>query len=229
MPLKAESISKTFIRNGKNTNSFYAVEETDLLLENGTVTAVIGRSGSGKTTLLNMLSGLLTPTSGKVFYDDEDVYSFDDDVRSKLRNKLVGVIPQGQTGLKSLTVYENVLLPAEMYGSVSEEIKERADELLKAVGIGSLKDEYPNELSGGELRRMAIARALVNKPSFVLADEPTGDLDDENTLAVLKLLRSVADQGAAVLIVTHEKDTLTFADKVYKMDAGKLSEVKKEE
>ena len=138
-----------------------------------------------------------------------------------LRNKSVGVIPQGQTALRSLTVMENVKLPCAMYGDAVSD--DAALELLERVGIAALRDAYPNELSGGELRRLAIARALLRKPPVLLADEPTSNLDDENTHAVLRLLRQYADEGAAVLLVTHEREAAEYADRVLCMSNGVLS------
>lgn len=222
MELRAEQISRRYFRQGKGRNFFFAVQETDFLLTAGKLIEITGRSGSGKSTLLNMLAGLLEPTTGRVLLDGTDVYALDDAERSRLRNRSIGVIPQGQTGLHSLTVLENVKLPSLMYEKtpVSDEW---ALALLERVGIAHLKDVYPNELSGGELRRLAIARALVMKPGVLLADEPTGDLDDENTRAVLSLLRQTADEGTAVLLVTHESEAAAYADEVYKMSDGVLS------
>ena len=222
MMIKAEGISRTFFRNGSNSNYFYAVEKTDFTMEEGHLTALIGRSGSGKTTFSNMLCGLLTPDEGKVFIDGKDLYSLPDEERAYFRNRVFGIIPQGQTGLQSLTVIENVLLPAAMYGDGSEK-KDKAEELLKRLKIESLKEVYANELSGGELRRMAIARALINDPQIIIADEPTGDLDDESTGDVLKLLKETADNGAAVLLVTHDREVLKYADAVYRMNKGVLT------
>ncbi|MBQ8975351.1 MAG: ABC transporter ATP-binding protein [Oscillospiraceae bacterium] len=221
MVLKAEGISRQYLRQFKSRNFFVAVKETDFTLQPGKLTEITGRSGSGKSTLLNMLSGLLEPTTGKVLLDDTDMYALEDEKRSKLRNSAIGVIPQGQTGLHSLTVLENVLLPYTMYGEKGPE--DRAMELLEAVGIAGLRDIYPNELSGGEMRRLAVARAMIRQPEIILADEPTGDLDDENTHTVLKLLRKAADEGAAALLVTHEKEAAQYADISYRMNDGVLT------
>ena len=179
MELKAEGVSRQYFRQSKLSNVFLAVNETSLILPAGQLTEITGRSGSGKSTLLHMLAGLLTPTTGRVLLGSTDLYALDDAERSKLRSKSSGVIPQGQTALRSLTVLENVKLPCMMYGD--EVADDTALELLECVGLAALRDAWPNELSGGELRRMAIARALMNKPSVLFADEPTGDLDDGNT------------------------------------------------
>lgn len=222
MELRAQGVSRRYFRGSGSANFFYAVEKAELSLSSGTLTEITGRSGSGKSTLLNMLAGLLEPSEGKVFLNETDLYALADGARSALRNRSFGIIPQGQTGLHSLTVLENVKLPFLLYGeSVSDtEVMER----LEQVGIAALRDAYPPELSGGELRRLAIARALIRRPPVLLADEPTGDLDDENTAAVLQLLRSAADQGTAVLLVTHDREAAAFADRIYRMDRGVLSQ-----
>lgn len=224
MELRAEGVSRRYFRQGKSRNFFFAVQEIELILPAGRLTEITGRSGSGKSTLLNMLAGLLEPTAGKVLLDDTDIYALEDAERSRLRNRSIGVIPQGQTGLHSLTVLENVKLPSLMYEKTAC-TDEWALALLERVGIAHLRDVYPNELSGGEMRRLAIARALVMRPGILLADEPTGDLDDENTGTVLSLLRSCADEGMAVLLVTHEREAAAYADAVYKMSDGVLTRI----
>lgn len=219
--LRAEGISKNYYRKRDGSNVFTAVQPTDFELPEGQVTEITGRSGSGKSTLLNLLAGLLAPSTGKVWLDDADLYALPDGALSRLRNRRIGVIPQGQSGLHSLTVLENVLLPARLYGR-GPVPEARARQLLERMGIADLADVRPGDLSGGEMRRMAIARALILEPSVVLADEPTGDLDDGNTAAVLELLRDTARQGAAVLLVTHEAGAARYADAVYRMDGGRL-------
>ena len=219
--LRAEHISRRYFRNTGRSNFFFAVQETDFALPPSALTAVTGRSGGGKSTLLHMLAGLLTPTTGTVYLDETDLYALDDGTRSRLRNQRIGVIPQGQTGLHSLTVLENVTLPRRMYGDPMDPAEALA--LLEEAGIAHLRDAYPDELSGGEGRRLAIARALAASPEILLADEPTGDLDDESVRAVLRLLRRRADQGAAVLLVTHEREAADYADRVYQMRQGVLT------
>ena len=221
MMLRAEGISRRFFRNGKGTNYFTAVHKADFTLPRGKLTAITGRSGSGKTTFINMLAGLLTPSEGKVLLDGIDIYSCGDTERSLMRNKHIGVIPQGHTGLQSLTVLENVLAPSMMYGKERDNT-DKAVRLLERMGIAELSEVYSNELSGGELRRMSIARALINSPEIIIADEPTSDLDGDSTRLVMELLKQLADSGAAVLIVTHDKQAAGYADTVLNMDTGKL-------
>lgn len=219
--LRATGISKQFLRVRKGTNIFTAVEQTDFELQDGKFTVITGRSGSGKSTFLSMLSGILTPTTGKVEFGDKSLYELDDKALSKLRGEVFGFIPQGQSAIPSLTVLENVMLPYTLYGE-GEDQREYALSLLEQFHILDLKDVMPSELSGGEMRRMAIARALIRKPAVVFADEPTGDLDDENTRLVFELLRKLADEKTSVLMVTHEAEAKQYADYLYHMDAGKL-------
>ena len=219
MELKAEKATCRYRRQGKGTNIFTAVQEADLLLEAGKLVEIEGRSGSGKSSLLNMMAGILAPSSGRILLDGQDLYALPDRDLSLVRNRKMGVIPQGQTGLRALTVLENVLLPSTMYPGIPLP-RTRAESLLDQVGIAHLGSAYPEELSGGELRRMAIARALALDPGILLADEPTADLDDENTKIVLSLLRQSADEGRAVLLVTHEREAAAYADSVYRMEKG---------
>ena len=221
MTLKAENISKTFFRKSAASNYFYAVQPLSLELAAGTVTVLMGRSGSGKTTLLNLLSGLLAPSEGKVLLDGTDLYTLKDAELSRLRNEKIGVIPQARSAVNTLTVMENLLLPARLYGRA--EPAEEAARWLEAFDMAHLAGAMPAELSGGELRRMAIIRAMAQRPAFLFADEPTGDLDDENTQKALDALRACAhEQGMGVLIVTHENDAVQYADRLLKMDKGQL-------
>jgi len=221
--IRAQGVRKQYFRAGRTSGrTFDAVAPTTLELAPGELVACMGRSGSGKSTLLNLLSGLLEPTEGQVFLDGEDLYALGDAELSRLRNARFGVVPQGQTALHALTVVENVVLPQGLYRQQGS-VEDRALELLARMGIDELADSYPSELSGGELRRMAIARALVLGPDVVFADEPTSDLDDESTALVLGMLREAADGGAAVFVVTHEADATSYADRVLRMDAGGLS------
>ena len=187
------------------------------------VALLMGRSGSGKTTLLHMLAGLLTPIEGKVWLDDTNLYALPDGALSRLRNAEIGVIPQGRSAVDTLMVMENVLLPQQLRGKRGD--AEAALRWLDALGIADLRDARPAELSGGELRRMAVARALAGNPSVLLADEPTGDLDDENTQIVLSLLqRAAIENGKAVLLVTHDSEALPYGTRTYRMESGTLRE-----
>lgn len=221
MILKADNISKTFFRNSGSSNYFYAVSPLNIEILPESVTVLTGRSGSGKTTLLNMLAGILEPTEGKALLDDTDLYSLKDDTLSRLRNERIGVVPQSRSAVDTLTVMENILLPAKLYGKYAP--AEEACQWMEQFGIDSLANAMPRELSGGELRRMAIIRAIVQNPDILFADEPTGDLDDENTDKALSALYSFAhDQKKAVFIVTHENDALKYADRIFRMEKGQI-------
>lgn len=220
--LEARNVSKKFFRKTREQAQFFeAVKPTALSLAPGELVVLKGRSGSGKSTLLNMMGGLLEPSEGVVTLDGADLYALPDAQLSRVRNESIGVIPQGHTALHSLTAVQNVTLPYLMYHG-DYGIETRALELLDLLGIRGLADSYPAELSGGEVRRVAVARALVCNPAIILADEPTGDLDDENTAIVLKTLRDAADAGATVLLVTHEQAADAYADRILRMDGGAL-------
>ena len=221
MIIEATGLTKEFARARGGKRLFTAVHPLDIGLEERQLTLVSGHSGSGKSTLANMLAGILTPTAGHVRLDGTDLYSLRDEELSRLRNERIGLVPQGHTALRALTVLDNVLLPSILY-SKDEAPAERARELLAAVGLDDLADAAPTELSGGELRRMAIARALLMDPAIVIADEPTAGLDSANATAVLTLLRDAADRAAAVLVVSHEAEAQRFADRSYVMEDGHL-------
>lgn len=223
MIIEATGLTKEFARARGGKRLFTAVHPLDIGLEERQLTVVSGHSGSGKSTLANMLAGILTPTAGHVRLDGTDLYSLRDEELSRLRNERIGLVPQGHTALRALTVLDNVLLPSILYAK-AEAPADRARELLASVGLGDLADAAPTELSGGELRRMAIARALLMDPAIVIADEPTAGLDSVNATAALTLLRDAADRGAAVLVVSHEAEAQRFADRSYVMEDGHLRE-----
>lgn len=221
MDLRAENISKRYFRRTGEANNFMAVQPVSMTLRLGEITVLGGRSGSGKTTLLHMLSGLLTPTEGKVFLGETELYALPDAALSRLRNEKIAVIPQGRSAVETLTVLENILLPGILYAGTDRQ--DTARKWMEVFGIDHLEDTGTAELSGGELRRMAIARALTADPDFLFADEPTGDLDDENTRLILSTLRSYAhEEGKSVFLVTHEIEAEHYADRFLIMDAGRI-------
>ena len=224
MNLRAENVSKKYVRQTGSANYFEAVSSLSISLEAGQLTVLTGRSGSGKTTLMHMLAGLLVPDTGKVFLGSSDLYAMTDPELARERNDHIAVIPQSRSGIESLTVWENILLPRLLYSASSRE--EAAAEWMERLEIQSLRNAYPKELSGGELRRMAIARAMTWNAEIILADEPTGDLDTESTGKVLSILRDAAHRdGKTVLLVTHESEAAAFADRIFRMDGGKLAEI----
>ncbi|MDO5344531.1 MAG: ATP-binding cassette domain-containing protein [Lachnospiraceae bacterium] len=221
MKLSAEKIVKWYYRSRGEANHFYAVRETDFELLPGKLTMITGHSGSGKTTLLHMLAGLLRPDAGKVSVDGVDLYRMKDKEQSRFRNEHIGLITQKHLSVQSLNVLENILLPCSLYhGGCTDE--EKALELLDYFQMADMKEALPGELSGGELRRMNVIRVLAADTEILMADEPTGDMDAENTQRVLKKLREKADAGTAVLLVTHETTAEKYADQIYFMEEGCL-------
>lgn len=221
--MSVNGVRKEFFRKGRESARYFdAVHDASFELAAGDIVACRGRSGSGKTTLLNIMGGLLLPTEGTVELQGQDLYALDDVQRSKLRNEAIGVVPQGQTALGSLTLLQNVVLPFGMYRP-HQPVEERAMALLERLGIAGLADSYPAALSGGEMRRMAVARALVCRPRVLLADEPTGDLDDESTADVLEVLKTAAGEGMAVFMVTHDDQAAAAATRTMHMNAGELA------
>ncbi len=218
--LKAARLVKEYERRGK---SFRAVDDIEFAIDKGEFVMIEGESGSGKTTFLNLLTGLTDPTSGDVTIDGKTLKDISDKDISKIRNEKIKYIPQGESLLSALTVRENILFPFTI-GGTKRPSEERLLEVAEKLGITELLDEYPSELSGGEMRRATIARAVINRPSLIIADEPTGSLDQANTSKVMDIFKNIAEEGTAVIVVTHQKETLGYASKVYSMSEGKLTE-----
>ena len=219
--LSTEKLVKEYLRRGK---SFNAVDDIDFNIGRGEFVMIVGESGSGKTTFLNLLTGLTGPTSGSILVEGKELKSFSDKEISNLRNEKIKYIPQGESLLSALTVRENILFPFTI-GGISGPTEEQLNETAEKLGIADLLDEYPSELSGGEMRRATIARAVINKPSLIIADEPTGSLDSANTAKVMEIFKNIASEGTAVIVVTHQKETLGFASRVLEMKQGRLNEV----
>jgi putative ABC transport system ATP-binding protein len=217
--LELRELTKEYKRGNR---AFNAVNGVSLSVGRGDFISIIGRSGSGKSTLLNMSAGLLKPSAGTVLFDGQDIFSLADISISLLRNEKIGFVPQGQSLLSNFTVLENVCMPWFLFKREGEP-EGRALTLLEKTGIDHLAASYPKQLSGGEMRRVAIARALINNPALLIADEPTSDLDAETTADIMRLLSVIAKEGTAVLIVTHELDTLSYGNKTYSMNNGNLS------
>jgi len=189
----------------------------------GSFTAIMGASGSGKSTLLHLIGGLTAPTSGAVLVEGRDLAQMSDRERTIFRRRRIGVIFQEYNLLPTLTARENVSLPWLVDGQRPSRIRERVDELLAVVRLVERAEHRPGALSGGEQQRVAIARALLNDPAIILADEPTGNLDSRQSVAIWQLLRTIADQrGSTVLMVTHEAQGAALADVVLVLKDGRL-------
>ncbi|MDR0361651.1 MAG: ABC transporter ATP-binding protein [Planctomycetota bacterium] len=218
--LETSNLCKEYRRNG---DPFLAVDNACLEVGEGELIGVVGRSGSGKTTLLNLAAGLLKPTSGGVRFEGADILALPDGEMSRLRNRRIGYVPQGQSLLANLTVFDNVRLPFHFLPR-GDDASGRTSFLLDELGISHLADMYPAQLSGGEMRRAAIARAMMNRPILLLADEPTGDLDPAAIRGVMDVFAALAARGVAVVFSTHEDEAVGRADRVVEMASGKLSE-----
>ncbi len=219
MLLKTKALSKSFARG---RNSFFAVKNVDFSISASDFVFIVGRSGSGKTTFLNLISGILDPTQGQVFSEDEDISSMSDTAKSFYRNESIGFVPQSLAYLPNLSVFDNVRVPFFLFNRDGDS-EGRALSLLELMDIAHLKNEMPQNLSGGEIKRMLIARALMNSPKLLIADEPTANLDKETSETVMNLIKSVNKLGTAVLIVTHDSEILDENSTIYKMDAGELT------
>ncbi len=214
-------LRREYSRAGK---SFAAVDGVNFSMEYGERVSITGRSGSGKTTFIGMLAGLISPGGGEILLDGKDITALGDKAMSRLRNTVIGYVPQGASLLPTLTALDNVRLPLYLAGGTrAADGAEKAFALLEAVGAAHLCDACPHDMSGGEMRRVAIARALVNAPKLLLADEPTSDLDEETAGDVMRLLSGVNEEGTALLVVTHDRELAGTAGRILTMASGRFA------
>lgn len=203
-----------------------AVDGVNLNVDVGEMVIIVGRSGSGKTTLLSLIGGLTRPTAGSVSIDGVEMESLGDKDLSAIRNKKIGFIFQFASLIPTLNTIDNVRLPMVFGGERQTDYEQHAKELLEKVGLSEKIMSYPSQLSGGEQRRVAIARSLMNTPEIILADEPTGDLDEETEKDIMQLFREINNDGTTLLIVTHSSDLALNAGTLYMMSKGKLTQVR---
>ncbi len=223
--IRFHEITKTF-REGERERA--VLQGVNVQIARGEFVAIVGRSGSGKSTFLNLLAGLDTPTRGDIFIDGANVAKLNDNDRTLFRRKQIGFVFQFFNLIPTLTVRENVLLPAELAGWKDSDARAQANRLLQQVGLLERADVFPDKLSGGEQQRVAIARALCADAALILADEPTGNLDAETGANVLKLLTTLArEKNKTLVMVTHSNDVAEKADRVLRMADGKLMEENK--
>ena len=201
----------------------YALSGVDLIVEQSEYVAIMGPSGSGKSTLMNIIGCLDRPSAGKYILDGTPVESMNDDELAAVRNKKIGFVFQTFNLLARTTALQNVELPLVYARIPRVERRELAEEALSAVGLGDRMNHQPNELSGGQRQRVAIARALVNKPSLLLADEPTGNLDSQTGREILDLFRDLHSRGNSIIMVTHEDDVAKEAKRVIHIRDGKIA------
>lgn len=200
----------------------YVLKGIDLEIKKGEYVALMGPSGSGKSTLMNLLGCLDTPTSGSYILNGKDVSQMQDDELADIRNKEIGFIFQTFNLLPRTTALDNVALPMIYAGHSKSERTTRATEVLKQVNLADRMDHQPNQLSGGQRQRVAIARALVNKPSIILADEPTGNLDSKTSEEIMALLEEIHKNGNTIIVVTHEEDIAAHAKRIIRMRDGMI-------
>lgn len=218
--LKVENLTKSY---GKGEAKVDAIKNINLSINKGEFVAIIGPSGSGKSTLLHLLGGVDKPTSGKVYINDVDIYNLKEKDLSIFRRRNVGLIYQFYNLIPVLSVKENILLPAELDNRKID--KDYLDDLLKTLGLKERSNHLPNELSGGQQQRTSIGRALINRPSIVLADEPTGNLDSKNSKEVLELLKlSVRKYNQTLIMITHDPSIALQADRVITIEDGTIKQ-----
>lgn len=225
--LEVKDLKKEFV---SGDSKVLAVNDVSLSVDKGSFAAIVGKSGSGKSTLLTLLGGLDKPTSGTVKVDSEDIGKMSDHRLIKYRCGKIGFIFQHYNLIPNLTALGNVMLPMEFAGVPAKERKERAIELLNKVGLtGDKQLRHPGRLSGGEQQRVSIARALANKPSVILADEPTGNLDSTTSKLIVDLLRNLShSQETTIIVVTHDLNITKFTDVTFQLKDGKLIKKGKE-
>lgn len=206
-----------------NSSEVHALQNVDLVVKPGELVAVMGPSGSGKSTLLHLLGGLDSPTRGEVYLNGQRIDAMREAQRAVLRRKQVGFVFQSFNLIGNLSVGDNVELPALVAGTSSAQARQRSQGLLAELGVVGKDRNIPAQLSGGEKQRVALARALVNQPAILLADEPTGNLDSKTTFDVLRLLRQMHTQGQTILMVTHDPNVASIAQRVIFMRDGQIS------
>ena len=200
-------------------------DQLNFRVEPGETVALLGASGSGKTTLLNLVSGIDTPDAGQVLLDGVNVHALAEPARTLLRRRRIGFVFQFFNLIQTLTVGENIALPLELLDENKLTARQRADELLAAVGLANMAQRFPETLSGGEQQRAAIARALVHHPALLLADEPTGNLDEDTAAHIIELLTRLArQQGTTMLLVTHSQGVARAADRVLRLSHGQVTD-----
>jgi putative ABC transport system ATP-binding protein len=215
--IEISQLTKTYIMG---QTQVHALRGIDLQINANEYVALMGPSGSGKSTLMNLLGCLDTPTKGSYLLDGRDVSKMDDSELANIRNEKIGFVFQTFNLLPRQTTLENVALPLVYAGIGRKERHDRAAEVLDSVGLGDRLDHRPNELSGGQRQRVAIARALVNRPSIILADEPTGNLDTKTSIEIMEILEKIQADGNTVIVVTHEPDISQHAHRIVRLRDG---------
>lgn len=216
--LKVENLVKTY---GEGDNIVNAVDNISLSVNKGEFVAIVGASGSGKSTLLHLLGGVDRPTSGKIYIDGNEINNMNNDKLAIFRRRQIGIVYQFYNLIPILTVEENISLPCDLDGNRPD--KERMDLILKSFGLFERRNHLPNELSGGQQQRTSIARALINNPAILLADEPTGNLDSKSTEEIMSILKmSNRDFNQTIIMITHNLEIVKEADRIITIQDGKI-------
>ena len=216
--LKVENLVKTY---GEGDNIVNAVDNISLFVNKGEFVAIVGASGSGKSTLLHLLGGVDRPTSGKIYIDGNEINNMNNDKLAIFRRRQIGIVYQFYNLIPILTVEENISLPCDLDGNRPD--KERMDLILKSFGLFERRNHLPNELSGGQQQRTSIARALINNPAILLADEPTGNLDSKSTEEIMSILKmSNRDFNQTIIMITHNLEIAKEADRIITIQDGKI-------
>ncbi|MGN0501077.1 MAG: ABC transporter ATP-binding protein [Ruminococcus sp.] len=216
--LRVENLVKTY---GQGDNTVNAVDGISLSVNKGEFVAIVGASGSGKSTLLHLLGGVDRPTSGKIFIDGNEINSMNNDKLAVFRRRQIGIVYQFYNLIPILTVEENISLPCDLDGNKPD--KERMALILKSLGLYDRRNHLPNELSGGQQQRTSIARALINNPAILLADEPTGNLDSKSTEEIMSILKmSNRDFNQTIIMITHNLEIAKEADRIITIQDGKI-------
>ena len=219
--INVNNLSKSFRRGERD---FFAIDNVSFDVNEKDFINIIGKSGSGKSTLLTLLSAIIEPTSGDIFVEGKNFSSMNDEEKSEYRNEFIGYVPQSLGTLPTLNVLDNVRLPYFFKNREGNGV-ERARMLLDMCGILDLENDFCKNLSGGELKRVLIARALMNEPKILIADEPTSDLDSKTTIEIMNMLKEINEKGTTIIIVTHDNDLLKYGSRLLEMTDGKLNEV----
>jgi lipoprotein-releasing system ATP-binding protein len=223
--IRTHLVTKSFYSGDEESGRLDVLRGISLTVRRGEIVAIVGASGAGKSTLLHIIGTLDRPTSGEVLFDDVDVFSLPDEDRARFRNKHIGFVFQFHHLLPEFSALENVAMPALIGGGELHDVRGRAKELLTEVGLGDRAGEKPPKLSGGEQQRVAVARALMNSPRLVLADEPSGNLDSENAHLLHSLIRDLSQKrGQTFVLVTHNESLAQQADRVLRIADGVIQE-----
>ncbi len=218
--LEVKSLSKTY---GSGDTAVYALKDVSFSVPKGEFVAVVGESGSGKSTLLNMIGALDTPTTGKIYIDGNDILSMNDEAMTVFRRRNIGFIFQSFNLIPELTVEQNIIFPTLL--DYQKPDKAYLDELLKILNLGERRNHLPSQLSGGQQQRVAIGRALFTRPSLILADEPTGNLDSQNTNEVIALLKETSKKfEQTIIMITHSRSIAQTADRILQISDGCLTD-----